>query len=73
MADAEDILRSFQYLIGHEHAVHQGGGMIGMSFGTGSMLLAAADSGIRDKVRVLATFGGYYGLRNDGHQPDRCL
>ena len=36
--------------------------MIGMSFGTGSMLLAAADSGIRDKVRVLATFGGYYGF-----------
>ena len=73
MADAEDILRSFQYLIGHEHAVHQGGGMIGMSFGTGSMLLAAADSRIRDKVRVLAMFGGGYDLRNDRLRPDRRL
>ena len=38
--------------------------MIGMSFGTGPMLPAAAGSRIRDKVWVLAMFGGYYDFRN---------
>jgi hypothetical protein len=64
IADAEDILQSYQYLIGHEHAAVRSGGMIGMNFGAGPMLLAAADPRIRDNVRVLAAFGGYYDLRS---------
>ena len=64
IADAEAILQSFQYLRAHVHAVGQVGGMIGMNFGAGPMLLAAADSRIRDKLRLLVTFGGYYDLRN---------
>lgn len=64
IGDAEDVLQSFQYLSSHGHAAGRGGGMIGMSFGTGPMLLAAADSRIRDKLRLLVTFDGYYDLRN---------
>lgn len=64
ISDAEDILQSFLYLGSREQAERRGGGMLGMSYGAGPMLLAAADARIRDKVRVVATFGGYYDLRN---------
>lgn len=64
LTDAEDILQSFRYLSSRQPAPHRNGGMIGMSFGAGPMLLAAADSRIRDRVRVVATFGAYYDLRN---------
>jgi len=37
--------------------------MLGISYGAGPMLLAAADPRIRDKVSVVTTFGGYYDLR----------
>lgn len=62
MSDAEDVLRSFQYLLKQEQSGR--GGMLGISYGAGPVLLAAADSRIRDKVKVVATFGGYYDLRN---------
>ena len=62
-SDAEDILQSFLYLSTVEHAGRRGG-MMGISYGAGPMLLAAADRRIRDKVSVVATFGGYYALRN---------
>ena len=62
-SDAEDILQSFRYLSAVEQAGPRGG-MMGISYGAGPMLLAAADPRIRDKVGVVATFGGYYDLRN---------
>jgi len=64
ITDAEDVLQSFLYLSSHELAEHRGGGMLGVSYGAGPMLLAAADARIRDKVKVVATFGAYYDLRN---------
>jgi dienelactone hydrolase len=63
VSDAEDILESFQYLSRSEDAGSRGG-MVGISYGAGPVLLAAADARIRDKVSVVATFGGYYDLRN---------
>jgi len=62
VSDAEDILQSFLYLSKVERAGPRGG-MLGFSYGAGPMLLAAADRRIRDKVGVVATFGGYYDLR----------
>lgn len=62
LSDAEDILQSFLYLIKEKQAGPIGG-MMGISYGAGPMLLAAADPRIRDKVSVVATFGGYYDLR----------
>jgi len=61
-SDAEDILQSFLYLCRSEHAGPRGG-MLGISYGAGPMLLAAADPRIRDKVSVVTTLGGYYDLR----------
>jgi pimeloyl-ACP methyl ester carboxylesterase len=62
ISDAEDILQSFLYLSREEHAGPLGG-MLGISYGAGPMLLAAADPRIRDKVSVVTTFGAYYDLR----------
>jgi len=61
-SDAEDILRSFLYLSKAKQTAFRGG-MMGLGYGAGPMLLAAADARIRDKVGVVATFGGYYDLR----------
>jgi dienelactone hydrolase len=63
VSDAEDILQSFLYLNRRKDA-RPGGGMLGISYGAGPMLLAAADPRIRDKVSVVVSFGGYYDLRN---------
>ncbi|HEX9021703.1 MAG TPA: hypothetical protein VF903_10635 [Nitrospirota bacterium] len=63
ISDAEDVLRSFRYLGKIEHAGPRGG-MIGIGCGAGPMLLAAADSRIRDKVGVVATIDGYYEFRS---------
>jgi len=61
--DAEDLLKCFLHLCGIERD-GSGGGMLGIGYGAGPMLLAAADSRIRDQVRVVATIGGYYDLRS---------
>jgi dienelactone hydrolase len=63
ISDAEDILESFRYLISLGDAKPRGA-MVGISYGAGPVLLAAADARIRDQVSVVATFGGYYDLRN---------
>jgi len=63
ISEAEDILQSFLYISRRQDAKH-GGGMLGISYGAGPMLLASADSRIRDKVSVVVSFGGYYNLRN---------
>jgi dienelactone hydrolase len=62
ISDAEDILQSFLYLVRAEQAGPRGG-MLGIGYGAGPMLLAAADPRIRDKVSVVTTVGGYYDLR----------
>jgi dienelactone hydrolase len=63
ISEAEDVLQSFLYVSKRQDAKH-GGGMLGISYGAGPMLLASADPRIRDKVRVVVSFGGYYNLRN---------
>jgi dienelactone hydrolase len=63
ISDAEDILQSFLYVSRLKDAKRDGG-MLGISYGAGPMLLASADPRIRDKVNVVVSFGGYYDLRN---------
>ncbi len=62
LSDAEDIVESFLYLTRLHDSPH--GVMMGVSFGSGPLLLAAADPRIRDKVGVVGTVGGYFDLRN---------
>ena len=63
ISDAEDVLESFLFLSKTEYARPRGG-MVGISYGAGPVLLAAADARIRDRVSVISTFGGYYDLRD---------
>ena len=63
VSDAEDVLQSYLYVSRLKDVSHYGG-MLGISYGAGPMLLASADPRIRDKISVVATFGGYYDLRN---------
>jgi len=63
ISDAEDVLQSYLYVSRLKDVSHYGG-MLGISYGAGPMLLASAEPRIRDKISVVATFGGYYDLRN---------
>jgi hypothetical protein len=63
ISEAEDVLQSFLYISRRQDAKHRGG-MLGISYGAGPMLLASADPRIRDRVSVVVSFGGYYNLRN---------
>jgi dienelactone hydrolase len=61
-SDTEDIVRSFLAVSRLKNA-RPGGGMMGISYGVGPMLLAAADSRVRDRVGLVASFGGYGDFR----------
>jgi hypothetical protein len=63
ISEAEDVLQSFLYISRRQDA-KRGGGMLGISYGAGPMLLASADPRIRNKVSVVVSFGGYFNLRN---------
>jgi pimeloyl-ACP methyl ester carboxylesterase len=39
-------------------------GLVAFSYGAGPALVAAADPGVRDRVRLVLSFGGYYDLAN---------
>ena len=61
-SDVEDIVRSYRYLTGLQIA-RPGGVMMGISYGVGPLLFAAADSRIRDRASLVVSFGGYGDLR----------
>jgi dienelactone hydrolase len=58
----EDIVRSFLAVSRLKNA-KSGGGMIGISYSNGPMLLAAADRRVRDRVGLIVSLGGYGDLR----------
>jgi dienelactone hydrolase len=61
--DVEDVVQSFLYLMREKNA-RPGGSMMGISYGAGPMLLAAADGRVSDRVATVVTFGGYADLRS---------
>jgi dienelactone hydrolase len=60
--DTEDIVRSFLFVSRLKNA-KPGGGMLGISYGNGPLLLAAADGRVRDRVGLIVSLGGYGDLR----------
>lgn len=62
LSDVEDVVQSFLYLA-RDRQARPGGAMMGISYGAGPMLLAAADSRVNDRTATVATFGGYGDLR----------
>jgi dienelactone hydrolase len=64
-SDVEELVASIQYLNGRSGDVQPGRvGLIGFSYGAGPTIVAAADARVRDRVRFVVSFGGYYDLLN---------
>jgi dienelactone hydrolase len=61
LSDVDDIVDSFRYLASLKEIVDENKlGLLGFSYGAGPTFIAAADPAIRDQVRFLVSFGGYY-------------
>lgn len=61
-SDPEDVVQCFLYISRLKQA-RPGGVMMGISYGAGPVLLASADKRVRDRVRLVVSFGGYGDLR----------
>lgn len=59
-SDADDIVSSFRYLASVEGVDEKKMGLLGFSYGAGPTFIAAAHPAIRDRVKFLASFGGYF-------------
>jgi dienelactone hydrolase len=64
-SDVEELTASIRYLAREAPGVQPGPvGLIGFSYGAGPTLIAASDAGVREAVRFVVSFGGYYDLQN---------
>ncbi len=61
-SDADDIVQSFLFVSRLKNAKPRGC-MMGISYGVGPMLFAAADGRVRERVGLVASLGGYGDLR----------
>ncbi|MBI1994349.1 MAG: hypothetical protein HYS67_08085, partial [Deltaproteobacteria bacterium] len=61
MSDVEDIVVSFGYLAAlHDLVDEEKVGLLGFSYAAGPTLMSAANPEIRQRVKFVASFGGYY-------------
>jgi dienelactone hydrolase len=64
-ADIDEIQAALEKLISlKEHILPESCGLFGFSYGAGPTIIAACRPEIREKVRFVVSFGGYYDLRN---------
>jgi len=64
-SDVDELTASIRYLAREAPGVPPGPvGLVGFSYGAGPTLIAASDAGVRELVRFVVTFGGYYDLQN---------
>ena len=62
--DALDVMESFEYLVRRPEVTADAIGMVGISMGAGPALLAATHPTIRDRVKMVISFGGYADLQS---------
>lgn len=63
--DIDEIQSAFEHFIQMENYVlKESCGLFGFSYGAGPTIIAACQPKIRDKVRFVVSFGGYYDLKN---------
>jgi len=60
LEDVNDIVTSFRTLASLELVDGEKMGLLGFSYGAGPTFIAAVDPSIRDQVKFLVSFGGYY-------------
>ena len=64
MEESEDIAAAFRFLLSQEEVDEDRAGLFGISFAAGPVLKAAADPSIRERVKFVVSFGGYYDTVN---------
>ncbi len=64
MEESEDIVVAFRFLLSREEVDDTRAGLFGISFAAGPVLKAAADPSIRERVKFVVSFGGYYDTVN---------
>lgn len=64
-SDVREVADAFRFLLSMSGREADGQiGIAGFSYGSGPVLLAGLEPDIRENVRFIATFGGYYNLTN---------
>ena len=64
MDESGDIAAAFRFMLSREEVDETRAGLFGISFAAGPTLKAAADPSIRDRVKFVVSFGGYYDTVN---------
>ena len=64
MDEADDIVAAFRFLLSRDEADETCAGLFGISFAAGPVVKAAADPSIREQVKFVVSFGGYYDTVN---------
>ena len=60
MEESDDVAAAFRLLLSLDEVDEDRAGLFGFSFGVGPTLKAAADPSIREKVKFVVSFGGYF-------------
>lgn len=63
-SDIEEIKAAFSHLLSRQEVRPDSCGLFGFSYGVGPTIIAACRPEIREKVRFVVSFGGYYDLKN---------
>jgi dienelactone hydrolase len=63
-SDVDEIQAAFSHFISRQEVRPESCGLFGFSYGAGPTIIAACRPGIREKVRFVVSFGGYYDLKN---------
>jgi dienelactone hydrolase len=63
-SDIDEIQTAFAYLNSRAEVRPDSCGLFGFSYGAGPTMIAASRQEIREKVRFVVSFGGYYDLKN---------
>jgi dienelactone hydrolase len=64
-SDVDEVQVAFENLISRgKHILPESCGLFGFSYGSGPTMIAASRPNIREKVRFVVSFGGYYDLKN---------
>ncbi|MCH8986739.1 hypothetical protein IIA94_01050 [Patescibacteria group bacterium] len=62
--DIEDVVSLFLFLEKHPRINQNRIGLLGISYGAGPVIIAAADARIQDRVRFVVSMSGYYDFEN---------
>ena len=63
-SDIDEIQEAFEQFISRGEILPNSSGLFGFSYGAGPTIIAACRPAIRQKVRFLVSFGGYYELKD---------